>query len=96
MRKPSKKVKSQCLATLAQWAHDNRVRIEHLRPDFRKWVNREIEKMRDTIDSGDFSVICLSSHARHVATSLRRMEAGEIVALIGETGFQLAGSSCDT
>lgn len=93
MRKPNKKTKLQCLDELQTWVHANRARISALAPDFRQWMNREIEYLRDTINSGNFSVACLSAHARHVARSLERMEQGEIVAIIEHNGFQLAGAT---
>lgn len=76
---------------LSDWMADNAARIIALCPDFQAWVEHEVWHIRQTIDD-KHPIICIQANIRHLVTTLKRMETGEIVAVTirpGGSGFML-------
>lgn len=76
---------------LSDWIAANAARVVALRPDFQAWFQNEVSHLRTNIDA-KHPVITIQANVRHLVTTLKRMEDGEIVAVTirpNGCGFEL-------
>jgi hypothetical protein len=89
MRPPNKQARADMRQSLQEYAQRNADRISALSPEFAEHIRGMIEQLRDNIDDGHSFYTC-NAFARSIHRTLTRMESGEIVALIGDSGYQIA------
>lgn len=72
------------------WLIDNRERIDAMRPDFAEWVRDGIAEVKRRVLDQEY-VFSTQAYLRHVVSTMRRMESGEIAAVTHDgSGFTLA------
>ena len=75
---------------LHTWVAQKRQAIDALPdPDMTAYINRTIDEIERRINEQDYRW-AIQSMVRHLVSTLRRMQEGEIVGITGTDGFHLA------
>lgn len=82
------------IAQLELWQSRHEERINAMRPEFRNWVFAQLLEIQEMVYSQDFHS-SVQSRINHMVSTMKRMEAGEIVSVSPDgMGFTLA-SKCE-